>query len=200
MKQIKTLVLVILVIGTSLTSYAQKDKDKKNNKPDKFGIRFGHQSANLFKDSKSYEEFTSLSTFYVGTFKYFKVIPFLKVGSGLEFFQSGTVSTDKNKMHLYYLSVPFNAQIKLGPLFILGGIAPSFKVAERWEISGDKINPASDDKTNWFDAPVFAGLGFKFLMFSIEARYHWGTVELYDSGVGTGYKNQYFQLGLGIWL
>ena len=102
MKQVKTLVLLVLVLGVSLTGYAQKGKDKKDNKPDKFGIRFGHQSANLFKDNKSYEGFTSLSTFYVGTFKYFKVIPFVKVGSGLEFFQTGTVSTNKNKMHLYY--------------------------------------------------------------------------------------------------
>jgi hypothetical protein len=198
MKQIKTLVLVILVLGVSFTTYAQKDK--KDDKPDKFGIRFGHQSANLFKDSKPYEDFTSLSTFYIGTFKYFKVFPFVKFGSGLEFFQTGTVSTNKNKMHLYYLSVPFNLHVKLGPFFALGGIAPSFKVSEKWEISGDKINPASDDKTNWFDAPVFVGAGFKFLMFSIEARYHWGTMSLYDGGVGEGYKNQYFQLGLGIWL
>ena len=127
-------------------------------------------------------------------------MPFVKFGSGLEFFQTGTEANNHNTMHLYYLSVPFNLQVKLGPFFALGGIAPSVKVAERWEISGDKMNPASDDKTNWLDAPVFVGAGFKFLMFSIEARYHWGTVNLYDNGVGEGYKNQYFQLGLGLWL
>ena len=62
MTKIKTVILVFLVIGASLTSFAQKDKDKKDNKPDKFGFRFGHQSANLFKDSKSYDGYTSLST------------------------------------------------------------------------------------------------------------------------------------------
>jgi len=48
-----------------------------------------------------------------------------------------------------------------------------------------------------FDVPVFAGVGFQILMIRIEARYHWGTMSLYDSTIDP-YKTQNFQIGLGI--
>ena len=74
-----------------------------------------------------------------------------------------------------------------------GGFSPSFKVAERITTDGDTAKPTDAQKAEWFDIPFFLGAGVKIWFVSIEARYHWGIMEVTD-----GYKSQSFQLGAGI--
>ena len=197
MKIIKHLLLSFLIIGISFSSFSQKDKkDDDNDKTGKLGIRFGSQTANIHNGSKEYAD--NLSTFYIGVIRTRKIVPFVKYSTGLEYFQTGTKVNDKNSARLHYIGLPVNLRFKFGPLVLVGGIEPSFKVAEKWTVGGEKITPSSDQKANWFDAPVFVGGGFKFLMLSIEARYYWGTTTLYKTASNEIYKNHYFQIGLGI--
>ena len=99
---------------------------------------------------------------------------------------------EKDRM-LHYISLPNYLKFKLGPAFLLGGVAPSFKVAVKVKVGGENVNPLDANKSNWFDIPAFAGGGVKILFITVEARYHWGLVKLNDDG----YMNQYFQLGAG---
>ena len=195
MKNIKLILLSLLIIGFSFNSFSQKDKDGKG-KSGKLGIRFGSQTSNIHNGSSRYAD--NLSTFYIGVVRTRRIVPLLKYATGIEYFQSGTKVNNENAAHLHYISLPVNLRLKLGPVVMLGGIAPSFKIVEKWEVAGEKITPSSDLKANWFDAPVFIGGGFKFLMLSIEARYYWGTTNLYETVSDGTYKNRYFQIGLGI--
>ena len=62
---------------------------------------------------------------------------------------------------------------------------------DRKYTAGDyETSPGDADKSNWFDAPVFLGAGVKIWFVSVEARYHWGLIE-----VRNGLKSQYFQVG-----
>ena len=122
----------------------------------------------------------------------------------------------KNRFSIYsyfdyktsYISIPIHLRVKLGPVFALAGIAANFKVSE--SKSGDFENtdtskPVYSD-ANAFDLPLVFGAGLKFLMFSIEARYHWGTqpigtrTDMPVSGTTrqTDYTIQYLQLGASV--
>jgi len=122
-----------------------------------------------------------------------KLIPMLYAGGGLEYFQNGFQSTLIDlKRKLHYISVPLYLKVKFGPVYATAGTALNFKLAEKNILAGASVDPLSE-KSDVFDLPLQAGIGVKILMFSIEARYNWGMLD-----VNNGVKNQYFQLGLAV--
>lgn len=157
------------------------------------GIRLGWSSAAMFNDGTKLSGYENLQSFYIGFFRDNKIVPMLHLGTGLEYNQNGAQENSDNKWVLHYVSVPINLKLKIGPVYGLAGFAPSFKVSEKYIIDGSKTSPSSDEKSEWFDIPFHAGVGVKILFLSIEARYHWGMLDVND-----GLKNQYFQLGAGI--
>jgi len=186
MKKIRLFTLALLIIGFGLSTYAGDGG--------KFGFRGGFQYSNIYKDGSAIKS-DPLNSFYVGFFKEQKIVPMLSIGSGLEYSQIGTMPDSDSKMQLHYLSMPVNLKVKIGPIYAIGGASASFKVGEQWTDYGKKTDVAI--KANWFDVPVHVGLGVQILAFRIEARYHWGMLDLYDSPL-TGYKTQAIQLGLAI--
>ena len=188
MKNIKFTLFAILIMGFTLTVSADDGKGKK-------GIRAGFQTSNIYYNGSSLE--SNLNSFYVGFFKDTKIFPMLHFGTGLEYSQMGTFEDNDNKFVMHYLSIPLNLKLKIGPFYGLGGVAANFKVGEKWTIQG--LEATSITKAKNFDVPVYAGLGFKVLMLQIEARYYWGTIDLYENTPTIDpYKTQYFQLGVGI--
>jgi len=183
MKNIRLFTLAVLMIGLSISSYADGKK----------GIRAGFQTSNLYYDGSGMNDISK--SFYVGLFKENKIIPMLHIGSGFEYSQIGSYTDGDNNLTLHYLSVPIYAKFKIGPFYALGGAAANFKVGEKYILKGIEVDPI--EEANWFDIPVFAGVGFQFLMLRVEARYHWGTMSLYD-GATDAFKTQYFQIGLGV--
>jgi len=188
MKTLKIFGLFILLFSVSINSFAG----------DKFGIRAGYHAANLYNGSSAL--YKTHHTFYVGVFKDVKVLPLLHFGVGIDYFQGGSDKDHDNNITLHYLSVPVDLKLKLGPFFALAGVAPSFKVHENWTDAGKEINPESEKKSNIFDLPAFAGIGFKIAIISIEARYYYGTMSVNNnsSSCFEGYNNQYVQLGLAV--
>ena len=155
------------------------------------GIRFGwHQSA-FYEDGNALSNADPMSSFYAGFFRDNKVIPLLSIGTGLEYFKNGIQYTDDSSLDLHYVSIPLNAKVKLGPVFALTGFAPSIKVAERIKSGGGSVKPGDELKSEWFDIPFYVGAGVKILMITIEARYHWGLLE-----VNNGLTSRYFQVGV----
>ena len=188
MKTLKIIGLFIFLFSISTNSFAG----------DKFGIRAGYQAANLYNGSSAL--YKTHHTFYVGVFKDVKILPLLHFGAGLDYFQGGSEKDNDNNITLHYISVPVNLKLKLGPFFALAGVAPSFKVHENWTTAGKELNPGSDLKSNTFDLPAFAGIGFKISIISIEARYYYGTMSVNSNSLSgfDGYNNQYIQLGLAV--
>ena len=161
---------------------------------DKFaGIRFGFHSAGLVIDGEKPDTTNSLNNFYIGFFREKKIAPLLYWGSGVEYFQNGTKYTNNSKRVLHTLSVPLNLKLKVGPIFGVAGAAANFKVSEKIVIGDTNTSPTDSNKSNWFDVPIYIGAGVKILFISVEARYHWGLLDIQK-----GYYNRYFQLGAAL--
>jgi len=133
-----------------------------------------------------------MESFYLGLFRDTKVLPLLHFGTGLEYYKNGLKMVDYER-DLHYLSIPLYLKLKLGPVFLLTGFSPSFKVAERIIEDGVSEKPSDENKAEWFDIPFFVGGGVKISIVTLEARYHWGLREVTD-----GYMAQSFQIGAGI--
>ena len=185
----KILFITFFITVFICTSILAQDNDKKSLS----GIRGGYHSATLIKDGSTPNEANSLNNFYIGFFNDNKIAPILHFGKGLEYFQNGIAYTSNSERILHTLSVPLYLKIKLGPVFALGGIAGNFKVSEKYTAGDYETSPTDSNKSNWFDAPVFLGAGVKIFFVSVEARYHWGLIE-----VRNGYKSQYFQVGAAV--
>lgn len=103
--------------------------------------------------------------------------------------QAGAKANDTTtKLVLNYLNIPLFLKVKIGPVFGLVGSGVNFKLSE----SGDA---GSTEKASGVDVPLFLGAGVKIFFLTIEARYAWGLVNLYNSG---GIKNQYLQVGAAV--
>lgn len=174
----KTLLLLVLALG--LFSFNGKAQDN--------GIRAGWNTAGTFVDGNQIG--SNLPNFYVGFFRNNKFGGIFAIHTGLDYTQNGWKTDDNNYRRAHMLNVPIALRVKLGPIFALGGTGLNFKVAENNEGAAANATP----KNGVFDAPILLGLGFKIAIVSIEARYHWGLVNTND----LGYKNQYFQVGVGL--
>ena len=190
MRKISLLLLIGLLTIPTLFSYAGDD-DKK------WGVRAGFQAANFIDNGSTYGN--AYNSFYAGFFGERKIIPLLRIGSGLDYMQTGTVDKDLSdtKYVRHTISIPVYAKLKLGPVFVLGGIAANFKIVDKFTFLNEDIDLTDETKTKVFNAPVFVGLGVKIVMVSIEARYHVGTIN--QSNIpDSNFSPQYFQIGAGI--
>ncbi len=185
----KRYLLFVFAAAFSLIIADLQAQEKKGDRVG--GLRFGFHASQLSKDGNKWGD--PVQSFYVGFARDNQVMPLLHLGTGLEYFKNGVKLTDGIQRDFHYVSIPLNVKLKLGPAFALTGFAPSFKVAERYVTDGSSEKPSDDMKAEWFDIPFFVGAGVKIWMLSLEARYHWGMMEVTD-----GYKSQYFQLGLGL--
>ncbi|EMS35049.1 hypothetical protein C943_02941 [Mariniradius saccharolyticus AK6] len=158
-----------------------------------FGIRAGFQSAQTNNDGNQIQG--SLPGWYVGAFTEDKlgVTGTLHWHSGLEYLQAGHRQDDLNFRKINYLAVPLGLKISILKLaFLQGGISPSFKVGEKYEVAGANALTQSN-KTSVFDLPFHVGAGIKVLIFDIEARYNHGLIN-----VNGGNRNRYLQLGAAL--
>ena len=196
MKNLNIIISISILLMATTTSFSQDKSDDKEAKVG--GIRLGWNYSQYFNDGNQLAGTEDYSSFYAGIFKEKKIgLPLLHFGAGIEYYQNAAKINDDNKRVLHYIGVPVYLKAKLGPAFALTGFAPSFKVGEKNYILGKEMDPAQ--KSHWFDAPFFLGAGVKIAIFTIEARYHWGTIETYENATtNTSIKGQYLQLGAGI--
>jgi hypothetical protein len=184
MKKSTLLFLAIFLIG-SYSAYAQDEDEPKIG-----GVRGGYHLATMVDDGSKPDTAKNLSSFYIGFFKDQKIAKILFWGSGIEYFQNGLKYSKNSNVKLHTISVPVNLKVKIGPVYGRGGITANFKVKEKIEYDDKKYDPVKSDKANWFDSAAFAGVGVEILFLSVEARYHWGLID-----VKNGLYNRYFQLG-----
>lgn len=189
----KNLITILLTIFFAFSLSTAMAKDKDDDKDKSSAIRAGWQYSS-YRNGNVVNDYQPLSSFYAGYYRDNKIIPMLRLGTGIEFSQVGQISDVSPSITLSYLSIPIDLKLKLGPLFVLGGGAFAFKVAEKWEEDGEKYTPTTNLKASTFDIPLFLGLGLKFWFVSVEARYYWGMIEL-DSA---GNKTEYLQVGAAI--
>ncbi|MFD2203470.1 outer membrane beta-barrel protein [Shivajiella indica] len=181
MKKVILVFLLIEIVSMNFETMAQD-----------IGFRGGYQSSGTWNDGDQVDG--DLPGFYVGIFKNSRIGlgDLLMINYGLEYIQNGHKSDDSNYRSIDYLSIPLALRVKLGPVYAQGGINGNFRIGEEYLLNGsDVLN--DNNKTSGFDVPAHIGLGFKILMISIEARYHYGLMD-----VNNGNANRYFQIGAGI--
>ena len=188
MKKVSLLSIIIMFLSVYII-HAQGEKS--SNKVG--GIRAGYHAATLVLPDSDVDTTNVLGGFYAGFFRDNKVASILHVGTGLEYFKNGTEYSENSSRVLHTISVPVSLKVQLGPVFALGGIGANFKVSEKLVYNDTSYDLSDDQKSNWFDAPVFLGAGVKLWFLTVEARYHWGLLE-----VNNGYHSRYFQLGAGL--
>lgn len=174
-----TTLLTAFIVILSFSASAQKH-----------GIRAGYQAAGQFESGS--QQYGTLNNFYAGVFRNDDIVPFLDWHKGVEYIQAGFYSDENNFRRIHTISVPMALRAKVGPVFALAGVAGNFKVAERFELGGTDVLD-DDTKASFFDLPVIAGVGVKFAIVTIEARYAHGLLE-----VNNDLNNAYFQLGVGL--
>jgi len=195
MKKISLIVLSAFFVFSFNTTKAG-DKEERNEKVG--GIRAGWQYSGIYESGSIPNGYDPLSSFYVGLYKDVKIVPLLRFGVGLEYSQVGIVSNNSNidnSLKLHYLYVPLYLKVKLGPVFALGGASPGFKVGEKLVFLGQEVSLDDDNKANAFDVPLFLGVGVKILFVSVEVRYNWGMLDVYENPSA---KNKYLQIGAAV--
>jgi hypothetical protein len=155
-----------------------------------FGLRAGVMGALTYNGGEMVEDaLASLyGGFYVGrplgsTF-------FPSWISGLEYTQYGYMTDDQNFRRLHYLGVPLAVRLHFGPWHLQTGVSANFKFYERWVDNGDDILYLGN-RSFWFDLPIQLGGGVKISDVIIEARFHFGWLDVFE-----GNKNNALQLGL----
>ena len=187
-KQILSKVILIAIVMTISFEINAEDDDK----PGKVGVRAGWHYAGMFIDGDALAGTDHVNTFYVGLFKEKKLLPLTRFGSGLEYFKNGYTIDGGGDRDLHYLSVPLYLKVKVAFVYATGGTALNLKISE--SLPGDsQTDPLNNEKTDFFDMPLQLGLGIQILIFSVEARYHWG---MFDMKYGA--KNQYLQAGFTV--
>jgi hypothetical protein len=183
----------ILLFALSTCTFAQFNDDKKGQ----LGILGGWNCSNI---SAAELQSTTSNGFYGGLIWEHKIIPLIRMQSGLLFVQNGYSLEglpDYKYTTLNYLQVPIIAKLKVGPVYFMGGLTSALRVGGAAKYEDETIKVTSDDfKSYDFGAQV--GLGFQILIIGIEARYTWGLTDIANSGAEI--NNQAFSLGAHIHL
>ena len=189
MRKLKLLLLAIILAAPTLNVFAQ-DEDPDIIK----GARIGWQMSNIYNKGEALGD--NLSSFYVGVFGEKKLVPLLRLGLGLEYNSVGfnVAGINDTKYVRHSLAVPAYLKVKLGPVFVLGGVEPNIAIAEKVTLLGQEIDLEKDISTSSFDLPIIVGLGLQISIVTIEARYHYGTMNIYENPTTTFTQN-YFQVG-----
>jgi hypothetical protein len=146
----------------------------------------------VYEGSKP-DSVNALSSFYAGFFRSKKIASILHFDSGIEYFQNGIKYAKNSKRVLHTISVPLDLRLKIGPIYAVGGAAANIKVSEEFKLGDNSYKPSDTSKSNWFDIAAFAGAGVKVWILSVEARYHWGLLE-----VRNDLYSRYFQIGAAV--
>ncbi|MEJ2004637.1 MAG: hypothetical protein P8X57_06675 [Cyclobacteriaceae bacterium] len=173
--------LLSLLIASIFTLDIQAQK--------KWGPRLGWTSATTSNDGDRIQG--SVGSLFVGIQRKGKIFGPVKLLTGAEYVQNGHRRNGDNYRKIHYLSFPIGVNVDVGPIFADAGFGLKFKLAESYYVDGNK----QDSETDFLDIPFFIGAGARVAIFTIDARYHWGLLD-----VNNGNHNNYFQLGVGMYL
>ena len=100
------------------------------------------------------------------------------------------MTDDRNFRKLHYAGIPLAIRIHFGPWHLQSGVSANFKFYERWVVNDQDILH-KNNRSLWFDLPLQLAGGVKIMDVIIEARIHFGLLDVYE-----GNRNNYLQLGL----
>lgn len=130
---------------------------------------------------------------YIGLRKDIKLFPTLHLETGALYVQKGATvefeGEEPTEYELDYIDIPAALKLKFGSLYALGGVSGNIRVKS--EFDGEKV-----DDIQPFSLSSSVGAGFKFLMFSIDARWNHTLSDILKDNDGDQVYNSYFLIGL----
>ena len=190
MKTLRLIALLLLVMTVVTSVSAQKDD--KDKKPDLLTFTAGWSNSSF--TGADADNLKNRNGFFAGVRKDFKIIPLLRLNTGILFTQQGT-SYDSDQIDdakLGYIDLPVGLKFMLGPVYATGGLSANFKITEDFGSLPKEFEP----DIRAFDLDYSVGLGVKFLLFSLDLRWNnsFGDITKGDEEL----KNSYFLIGLGV--
>jgi len=192
MKKWITLILSICLFA-SMQSFGQK----KSEKPAAIIFTAGWSFADIRQGDESTD---NRNGFFIGLRKDVKLFPTIHLETGALYVQKGANlkpggdGTDL-EYELDYIDIPAALKFKFGGLYALGGVSGNIRVNS--EINGIKTNDTDDfPDVKAFSLSSTLGLGVKFLMFSVDARWNHTLGDILVDNPGDDVYNSYFLIGL----
>jgi hypothetical protein len=186
--------LSILFASALLLSISDLKAQKDSEKPSAVIFTAGWSYADLNQGSTSTDSRNGL---YIGLRKDVKLFPTLHLETGALYVQKGaTFDLDEFgtvEYELDYIDIPAALKFKLGGLYALGGVSGNIRIKS--QVEGEKV-----DNINPFSLSSSLGAGFKFLMFSIDARWNHTLTDIVKDNDGDKIYNSYFLIGLSFHL
>jgi len=184
--KINQLLLLTAFVITAMAAKAQEGAEK----PAAIIFTAGWSYADINQNDVSTDTRNGL---YIGLRKDIKLFPTLHLETGALYVQKGaTQKFDEQgtlEYQLDYIDIPAALKFKFGSLYALGGVSGNIRVKS--EIEGEKV-----DDIQPFSLSSSVGAGFKFLMFSIDARWNHTLSDILKDNDGDQVYNSYFLIGL----
>jgi hypothetical protein len=137
--------------------------------------------------------------YFFGIRKDLKLVPALFLNVGLLYSQQGAIVDEKQlgdiEFKAGYLDFPIGLKVKLGPMFVTGGVSGNIKIEDNF----DSIDSASE--IDGFDWVYSVGVGLQVSVVSLDVRWNNSfsdTGEISFNDTFDPIENSYFLVGLGI--
>ena len=180
--------LFLMLSCVPLMAVAQRSTDHHHRNY----IRGGYHYSDLPGDA----DLEPLSGFYLGYHHTLLKIPLVGISLGAEYNTAGArqdTPLGALEYRLGYFGLPVNGRLKLGIVYLDAGLTPAFTVGESVQLAGQDMGGAPEAEN--FDLVAHGGAGVKIAFLSVEARYRYGLIDVYD-----GVRNSGLQVGLAWYL
>ncbi|MCZ4408834.1 outer membrane beta-barrel protein [Cryomorphaceae bacterium 1068] len=186
--------LSIVIASFLLFSISDLKAQKDSEKPSTVIFTAGWSYADLNQGDESTDSRNGL---HIGLRKDIKLFPTMHLETGALYVQKGATFDLEElgtlEYQLDYIDIPAALKFKFGGLYALGGVSGNIRIKS--EVEGEKV-----DNINPFSLSSSLGAGFKFLMFSIDARWNHTLTDIVKDNDGDKIYNSYFLIGLSFHL
>lgn len=180
--------LLLMLTFVPLMAVAQRYTDHHHRNY----IRGGYH----YSDLPGQADLEPLSGFYLGYHHTLLKIPLVGISLGAEYNTAGArqdTPLGALEYRLGYFGTPVNGRLKLGIVYLDTGLSPAFTVGESVQLAGQDVGGTPEAEN--FDLVAHGGVGVKIAFLSVEARYRYGLIDVYD-----GVRNSGLQFGLAWYL
>ncbi len=184
-----TRLLLLMIFACSLSTLSAQDDD---DKPAILTFTAGWSYADLALGDDDLSA-DPRNGFFAGVRKDIKLVPMLRLNTGLLYTQQGGSFNDPDfDYESSYLDIPVGLKFKIGGFFATGGVSGNIKLSDNMdEVFGDEI------EVKTFDLAYSFGVGVKVLMFSLDLRWNNSFGDIIKDNPGDDIRNSYFLVGLG---
>lgn len=171
-----------------LVTFAQPFRDHHHQNYVRGGYHYSDLPGNADLDP--------LSGFYLGYHHTLLKVPLVGISLGAEYNTAGArqdTPLGALEYRLGYFGLLVNGRLKLGIVYLDAGLTPAFTVGESVQLAGQDVGGAPEAEN--FDLVAHGGAGVKIAFLSVEARYRYGLIDVYD-----GVRNSGLQVGLAWYL